>query len=154
MTRLALGTVWLLGLLFLVGPSQAADLEYATFRLSTTTGHAGGEALTSEAIGAAVLEHVELLNWGAPVEADGHSERRRYLALTLCGGVAALNDRAENNLVAPIGGCLVGYDLLSAGVHYDFQNSTRLYSLTLNPLTVPPALSGLFGRFFGSGAHP
>lgn len=144
----------LLSLLFLVGPSQAADLEYVTFRLSTTTGHAGGETLTSEAIGPVLLEHVELVNWGQTQEADGHSERRRYLALTVCGGVAALNDRAANNLVAPVGGCLVGYDMLAVGLHYDFQNSTRLYSLTLNPLTVPAALSGLVGRLFGGHGAP
>lgn len=162
--EILLAAAVIVGLPFFQTSAGAADFDPLSLRMMTTAGVAMQGLEGTDAKGATALQHWELVNYGAtrtvvdPATQLATTVRDRLAALNVCVGVSALNDQAVNGLTVPIGGCLVAYDAISAGFHYDFRNSTSLATITVNPLNayalaLKPGIDTLLGRLIG-GSPP
>lgn len=130
----------------LSGPAWAQEADDSAQFLQLTPSLTEGYAFhvgSLTAAGAVVLAHTELFNYGDWRDrvdpASGEAERYRFrkVAVTACGGAASMNDQAPNGLVIPMGGCVIAYEVASAGYHYEFQNGGQLVTATVDVLKLP-----------------
>jgi hypothetical protein len=153
MTKIAVFSIQVaLGLAIAMLPSLclAADFQYATLRLASSEGVGLLRANGSTAKGAVILAHTELVNYGNTVQVVDPTtnlpvnQRNRLVAVDYClGGGAQGGGTGTTTIIVPMGLCLVGYDMVSLGGHYDFANRAMMATISVNLMNLPPGMAPL-----------